>query len=139
MAQQKTTSSTVDDPRKLTTLLARVAELAQVHSVGSVIVGMAAPLGDLAATEFADFLSSALRVEDGIFRMTRERAVIHLADAEMEKGRTIFNRILEDFVEEFPSAKEPQIQVNYLEVVPGTEEVRTKDVLTKVFPPRMLH
>lgn len=137
--QSKTSGVSADDPRKLTTLLARVAELAHAHSVGSVIVGMAAPQGDLSATEFVDFLSSALRVEDGIFRMTRERAVIHLADADLDKGRSIFNRILEDFVEEFPSSKEPQIQVNFLEIAPGTAEIRTKDVLTEIFPPRMLH
>ncbi|MEO1914580.1 MAG: hypothetical protein ABGW98_12075, partial [Myxococcales bacterium] len=77
-------NSTVDDPRKLSSLIARVAELAQSHNISSVVVGMSSETGDRLFPEFVEFLRSALRVEDGIYRMTRERAVIHLADVDMD-------------------------------------------------------
>ncbi len=133
------TTTTVDDPRKLSALLVRASDLAQSHSVGSVIVGMAANQGDLMFPDFVEFLHSALRVEDGIFRMTRERAVVHLADVNLDGGQRIFNRLLDDFLEEYPATREPEFQIHFFEVLPDSENVTTKSVLTDIFPPRTLH
>jgi hypothetical protein len=128
-----------DDPRKLTALIARAADLAENHFVGSVMLGLVAEDGDPSFPEFADFLQAALRVEDGIFRMTRERVLLHLADLDAPRARVVFGRILDDFNDEFPAMDEPRFQVHYFEVKPGTKELRTKDVLTEIFPPRLLH
>ncbi len=135
----RTAGKTVDDPRKLSALILRIADLAQSHSVGSAVIGISAPQGDLMFPELVDFLRSALRVEDGIFHMTRERAIVHLADLDLHGGEAVFSRILDDFVEEFPAAKEPAFVINYLQVNPGIENLSTRDVLTEIFPPRLLH
>ena len=139
MIEETMSSSSIDDPRKLSALLARVADLSQTHDVGSVIVGMSAPNGDLMISEFVEFLRSALRVEDAIFRMTRERAIIHLADLAIDGGKAVFARLLEDFIEEFPAAKEPEFQIAFFEVPAGVENLKNKDVLTEIFPQRILH
>ena len=119
--------------------MARVAELSQTHDVGSVIVGMSAPAGDLMIPEFVEFLRSALRVEDAIFRMTRERAIVHLADLEIAGGKSVFGRLLEEFIEEFPSVNEPEFQIAFFDVRAGVEKLQSKDVLTEIFPQRLLH
>lgn len=139
MIEAAMSNSTVDDPRKLSALLVRIAELAQTHNVGSVVVGMASGTGNTLFPEFVEFLRSALRVEDGIYRMTRERAVIHLADLDLEGGQSVFNRLLDEFMEEFPAAKEPEFAINFHLVGAGTENVKSRDVLTEIFPSRMLH
>jgi GGDEF domain-containing protein len=139
MSENPMSQSTVDDPRKLTALLARIAELAESHNVNSVIVGMASETGDRLFPEFVEFLRSALRVEDGIYRMTRERAVIHLADLDMDGGQSVFNRLLDEFMEEFPAATEPRFEINFYLVPAGSESVQNKQVLTEIFPSRMLH
>ena len=139
MTQQTMSNSTVDDPRKLNSLIARVADLAQSHNINSVIVGMACETGDRLFPEFVEFLRSALRVEDGIYRMTRERAVIHLADLDMDGGQSVFNRLLDEFVEEFPAAKEPSFAINFILIPAGSENLQSKTVLTEIFPSRMLH
>ena len=128
-----------DDPRKLTALMARVADMAENHLVGSVVLGLVAEEGDPAFPEFTDFLQAALRVEDGIFRMTRERVLLHLADLDVQQARVVFGRILDDFHDEFPTMSEPEFDVHYFEVKAGTKELRSKDVLTEIFPPRLLH
>ena len=71
MVQSQMTGDRNDDPRKLTRMIARVSDLAESHSVSSVVVGIAAPEGDLLFPEYLNYLESALRVEDQIFRMTR--------------------------------------------------------------------
>jgi GGDEF domain-containing protein len=139
MIEENMSTSSIDDPRKLSALLARVAELAQTHEVGSVIIGMSAQSGDLMFPEFVEFLRSALRVEDAIFRMTRERAIIHLADLELAGGKSVFNRLLGDFIEEFPAAKEPEFAIEFFEVAAGVEKLKSRDVLTEIFPKRLLH
>jgi GGDEF domain-containing protein len=131
--------STVDDPRKLSALLARIAELAESHNVNSVVVGVSARAGDRLFPEFVEFLRSALRVEDGIYRMTRERAVVHLADLDMDGGQTVFNRLLDEFMEEFPAARDPEFEINFYLVAAGSENLQNKQVLTEIFPSRMLH
>ena len=128
-----------DDPRKLRDLLDRACDLATEHSVPSVLLGLAGAEGDLQFPDFVVFLQSALRVEDAIFRMTRERAVVHLADIERGAAQEILDRLLADFCEEFPSAQAPAFETRFYEVKPGASDLRLKDVLTAIFSPRALH
>lgn len=139
MIEERMPESTIDDPRKLSALLARIADLAEVHSVSSVVVGIACETGDLLFPEFVEFLRSALRVEDGIYRMTRERAVVHLADLDMDSGRSVFNRLLDEFLEEFPAAKEPSFEINSYPVEAGGEKLQNKQLLREIFPSRLIH
>ncbi len=139
MLEETASKSAIDDPRKLSSLLARVAELSKAHNVGSVMVGLSAPAGDRLFPEFVEFLRSALRVEDGIYRMTRERAVVHLADLDIEGGQSVITRLLEEFIEEFPMAKEPVFEIHYFRVPPGCDGIENKVLLQEIFPSRMLH
>jgi GGDEF domain-containing protein len=137
------TGSTNDDPRKLRSLIDRAADLARDHSVHSVMVGLAAPEGDLLFPEFVEFLRSALRVEDAIFRMTRERAVLHLADIDREQAREVLTRLVSDYSEEFPAQGAPDFQMRIYDVTPGiADDLSVKSVLKVVFagePSPLLH
>ena len=128
-----------DDPRRLRSLLDRACDLAREHAVPSVMLGLAAAEGDRSFPEFIEFLQSALRVEDAIFRMTRERAVIYLADLDRGRAGEVFDRLVSDFCEEFPSMTEPEFEARYFEVKAGADKVRVKDVLTEIFAPQTLH
>jgi hypothetical protein len=139
MVVQPMTTDSNDDPRKLSALIERVSDLAVAHSVSSVVVGMTADEGDLAFPEYVHFLESALRVEDGIFRMTRERAVLHLADVDPIRAEDVLERLTGDFCAEFPALRRPRFRLKFFEVKPGADRLRVKDVLTRIFPPRMLH
>ena len=133
------TGSLNDDPRKLTALIERVCDLAVAHSVPSVVAGLAAAEGDLVFPEYVSFLQAALRVEDGIFRMTRERAVVHLADVDAARASEVLERLTSDFCDEFPSMSRPAFELRLYEVKPDAGRIRVKDVLTEIFAPRMLH
>jgi len=128
-----------DDPRKLSALIARVCDLASAHEVPSVVAGLAAEEGDLVFPEYVNFLRSALRVEDGIFRMTRERAVVHLADVDPKRAEEVLERLAGDFCDEFPAMRRPSFQLRMIEVKPGAGEIRVKDVLTRIFAPLTIH
>ncbi|MFP6606121.1 MAG: hypothetical protein VCC19_06060 [Myxococcota bacterium] len=132
-------AQTNDDPRRLRSLLDRACELAREHAVPSVMLGLTGDQGDGSFPEFIVYLQSALRVEDAIFRMTRERAVIHLSDLDREQAQDVFQRLLSDFSDEFPSMTEPRFEVRYFDVKPGSENARVKDVLTEIFAPQRLH
>ena len=103
------------------------------------MLGLTAKQGDLNFPEFVAFLQSALRVEDAIFRMTRERAVIHLADLDLNGARDVFQRLSADFADEFPSMETPEFEVRFYEVKPGMSELRVRDLLTDLFAPQTLH
>ena len=105
----------------------------------SVVLGLAAREGDLTFPEFVSFLQSALRVEDAIFRMTRERAVIHLADLDSSGAHEVFDRLMADFSDEFPSMNALDFEVRYFEVKPGLSELRVRDVLTELFSSGTIH
>ena len=139
MFDEAVPSAMNDDPRKLSALIARVSELACEHEVASVVAGLAAEEGDLVFPEYVHFLQSALRVEDGIFRMTRERAVVHLADVDPAKAEEVLDRLAEDFCEEFPAMSRPTFKLRMMEVKPESGGVRVKDVLTHIFAPRTIH
>ena len=119
--------------------MTRVSDLARVHSVPSVMIGLAAVEGDLIFPEFVDFLQSALRVEDGVFRMTRERAVVHLADIDRGRAQDVLDRLIADFCGEFPATECPAFEARFFEVKPGSSRLRVRDVLTQIFSARTLH
>ena len=127
--------STNDDPRKLRSLLERATDLAKKHEVRSVVVGLVAPNGTLGFPEFIEFLRAALRVEDAIFRMTRERVVVHLADVDREGARAIIERLLNQFRSEVPTSHDVEFALSEFEIPPGTAEVSVRDALTTLFSP----
>jgi len=134
MLNESTTPESIyDDPRKLSGLLSHVCSLAQLHAVPSLVAGLAAPSGDRRFPDFIDFLQGALRVEDRVFRMTRERVVIHLADVDEAQGKDVLERLLGDFIQRFPATRDPVFETRFFEVKPGTEELRVKDVLITLF------
>jgi GGDEF domain-containing protein len=139
MVENSVTGQMNDDPRRLRALLARASDLAQAHSVTSVMIGLAAVEGDLIFPEFADFLQSALRVEDGIFRMTRERLVVHLADLDRGRAQDVVDRLIANFCDEYPATECPAFEARFFEVKPGSPGLRVRDVLTEIFSSRTLH
>jgi hypothetical protein len=122
-----------DDPRKLRTLLERASALASQHDVPSVMVGLIAGTGDLRFPDFVDYLQSSLRVEDGVFRMTRDRIVVHLADVEKSQATEVMERLLARFHDEFPQLTEARFTSHYVEIRPGEGEPTVKDVLPTLF------
>lgn len=127
------TATVNDDPRKLRTLLERASSLASEHQVKSVMVGLTSQRGDLRFPDFIDFLQSALRVEDGVFRMTRERVVLHLADVDRAQAIDVLDRLLARFHDEFPASTEATFDSHYVEILPGSGEPTVKDVLPTLF------
>lgn len=101
------------------------------------MVGLTAREGDLAFPDFVVYLQSALRVEDAIFRMTRERSVVHLADVDRLQAQEILDRLLGEFCSEFPSLSAPTIDLRFFDVKPGAEKPRVKDMLTEIFGPTL--
>ena len=124
-----------DDPRRLRELLERSCDLANQHILPSVVVGVAGAEGELLFPELIDYIESALRVEDAVFRMTRERAVLFVADVDRVRALEIVERLLSDFHERFPSARAPVVSLGFFEVAPGGERPALKDVLPAVFDP----
>lgn len=133
MLQTQMTRETNDDPRKLTQMIARVSQLAEAHAVRSVVVGVAAQQGDLLFPDYLAYLESALRVEDQIFRMTRERAVLYLSDVDATRAAEVLVRIFGEFCDEFPSTETPEFEQRMLEIKPGLGPLTVKEVLTAVF------
>jgi len=122
-----------DDPRKLHALLEKVVNLAANHRLTSVLVGMSGPEGDLVFPEVVDFVGSALRIDDAIFRMTRNRAVLFLADANRQRAEEIVMRLIDSFNEQFATAEDPPVGISYFEVAPGMQDVTLKKVLPRLF------
>ncbi len=124
------------DPRRLRDLLARSCELAERHTVPSIVIGLCAREGDLLIPEVIDFVESALRVEDAVFRMTRERAVLFLTDVDRDQAQRILTRVLADFRDRFPAASGPEIELGFYEVLPDSRSVGLKEVLPALFGER---
>jgi hypothetical protein len=122
-----------NDPRKLRELLGKASDLAREHAVGSVLVGMAAPEGDLQFPEIVNLVTCSLRVEDAIFRLTRERALVFLADVDRRQAGEIMDRVLTTFRNEFPARREPELELRYYDVPPGCPKLTVKQVLPAVF------
>src|SRR6516164_8823107 len=96
-----------DDPRRLRDVIARTQALASEHAIPSVVVGFAAREGDRLFPDFVAFVESELRVEDSIFRLTRERALLFLTDLDREQARSVVERLLAGFLREVPLAAAP--------------------------------
>ena len=130
-----TVQKNADDPLKLMAMLGRISELSSQHSVTSVVAGIYSETGNQLFPEFINFLESALRVEDAIFRMTRERAVVHLADIDKAAANEVLERIMLDFRAEFPTIDAAPFSIRLYEVESGTEELRAKVLLPALFAP----
>jgi len=123
-----------DDPRRIREHLHRSRRLAHEHNLPSVVVGVAGHESDRLAPEFLSYVESALRVEDAVFRLTRERAVLFLADVDQHKAREILDRLAREFAQRFPALDVPRVSLGFFEVAPGCAELHVKDVLPAVFP-----
>jgi hypothetical protein len=138
MAEVVPKRSSYDDPRRLRDLFGRARELATAHALRSVVVGLAGFEGDIEFPEIVDFVESALRVDDSLFRMTRERAVVLLTDVDEKGAAGIVERLLSDFRDNFPAATEPAVALGFYEVAPGDQFANAKRVLPQIFshPPQ---
>jgi hypothetical protein len=136
--EPRTDITSYDDPRRLRDLLARAADLAERHGLRSVLVGLSGFEGDVAFPEIVRFVESALRVDDSVFRMTRERVLLLLTVVDEKSAAAILTRTLEDFREHFPSSESPSVGLGYFEVAPGAKELTVKSILPALFasPPK---
>jgi hypothetical protein len=121
------------DPRRLRGMMERASDLARGHQVTSVFVGIAGREGDFLAPEFIDFVESALRMEDAIFRLIRERAVVLLADADRSQAEEIFERLRDDFTARFGSSTEFEVDLGYFQVDGHGGHATAKVVLPAIF------
>ncbi|MBW2713551.1 MAG: hypothetical protein JRC77_07345 [Deltaproteobacteria bacterium] len=127
-------SNSSDDPRKLRELLTRTQHTANEHDVTCVVVGVAGVEGDLLFPELVAFVESTLRIEDAIFRMTRERVVLFLADIDVKQSEAVLERIFSDFAQDFPASSMPVVDLAYYEIEPNDKGgARVKDVLPSIF------
>ena len=122
-----------DDPLRLREMLGRATSLATQHRVRSVVVGMAGREGDLLFPEVVDYLASALRMDDTVLRLTRERVVLMLTDVDRDAAEAIVQRLLAEFRERFATLSGPEVALGYFEVAPGTGHLTVKQVLPRVF------
>lgn len=125
--------SQLDDPRKLRDLIDRVSDLANQHALTSVIVGMTGGPSDLEFPAIVDFVESELRMEDAIFRMTRDRVVLFIADVNENGAREILERILIGFQERSSTIEAPVVGLRYFEVRPKALDLSVKQVLPTLF------
>lgn len=129
----QTTETSKRDPRRLRALMDRAFFLIREHQVGSAFIGVAGPEGDLLVPEFISYLESALRVEDGVFVLTRERAVLLLTDVTAESAQQVVERLREDFSSRFPSAHDLEVWIRYVEVSADSERPTAKVILPVLF------
>ncbi len=132
---QRTSSQ---DPRRLRELMARAETLARDHGLRSVVVGLSGFDGDLAFPGIVDYIESALRVDDSIFRMTRERVVLVLTDVDEKQAGAIVARLLDEYRERCPTVSEPAVGLGTFAVEPGVVDLSLKQVLPAIFasPPK---
>ena len=121
------------DPRRLRGMMDRASDLARGHQVTSVFVGIAGRDGDFLAPEFIDFVESALRMEDAIFRLIRERAVVMLADVDQGQAEGIFERLCSDFTARFAPSTEFEVELGYFQVDGLGGHATAKEVLPAIF------
>ena len=85
------------------------------------------------------FLESQLRVEDGIFVLTRERAVLLLADIELDQAKQVVERIRDDFRNRFPTAGDLPVSIRFHAVKTGGKQPTAKAILPKLFSTALHH
>ena len=122
-----------DLPESYRALMDRAFLLMREHKLGSVFIGIAGPEGDLLVPEFIAFLESQLRVEDGIFVLTRERAVLLLTDVDLEQAKQVVERIRDDFGNRFPTAGDLPVSIRFHAVRAGGKQPTAKAILPKLF------
>lgn len=122
-----------DDPLRLRSLLQRAGRLARHHALGSVVVGFAGAEDDLYFGELIDFIGSELRVEDGLFRMTPNRAVLVLCDLKEDSARGVIERLLEDFRSLYVGFAARQVRIGFYEIPGDARDVTVKQVLPTLF------
>ena len=125
-----------DDLQKLRGILGRATSLAREHALTSVMVGLAGPIGDPDFPEVVDFVESELRMEDAVFRLTRDRVVLFVADVSRADAEEIMERILLGYCERSSRTVDPQLTLRYFEVPAGTDQLTVKEVLPALFAPR---
>ena len=135
----QTSEAAKRDPRRLRSLMDRAFLLMREHQVGSVFIGIAGPEGDLLVPEFIAFLESALRVEDGVFVLTRERAVLLLTDVDLEQAQSVVSRIRDDFGNRFPTAGDLPVSIRFHAVKTGGKQPTAKVILPKLFSTALHH
>lgn len=124
-----------DDPRKLREMIQKAASLAANYELTSVMVGASGVEGDRLFSEMVDYIGSALRVDDVICRLTRERAVFLLADADRERAVEIIERLMNGFRSHFTPARDPHVDLAFFEVTPARSDITVRDVLPSLFDP----
>lgn len=124
------------DPRFLRAMIDRASLLLHEHDIPSVFVGIAGREGDLMAPEFIDYVESALRVEDGVFRILRERAVLMLADVDRDSAERIMQRLTQDFGARFAPRDAPRIDFGFAEVTHASPLSTAKEILPVLFEPQ---
>ena len=122
------------DPRHLRVLFERASQLSREHRLPSVFVGVAGPEGDLLVRDFLDFVEAELRVEDVVFRLLRERAVLWLADLDLAGANGVLTRLHDDFAARFPTTVGLRVEFGLHRVEPGSVPT-AKDVLPLLFGP----
>lgn len=122
-----------DDPRRLRELIYKASSFASDYHLTSVMVGMSGAEGDLLFPEMVDYVGSALRIDDGIFRLTRERAIFFLADTDRQGAEEIMERLLVGFREHFTPSQEQRVSFGYFEVTPEKGNLTVRDVLLALF------
>lgn len=116
-------------------LFDRATALAQRHEVTSVFVGIAGRDGDLLVPDFIAFVESELRVEDAVFRMLRERAVLLLTDVSQAQAQAVMDRLRASFVSRFAPSTVFEVSLRFHQVEAGRTVATAKDVLPRLFVP----
>jgi len=124
-----------DDLQKLRSILGRASSLARDHGLCSVMVGMAGSDSDPGFPDMVDFVESELRMEDAVFRLTRDRVVLFVADVRRAGAEEIMQRILLGYSERAAQVDDPRVRLRYFEVQPGSESLTVKEVLPALFAP----
>ena len=124
-----------DDPRKLREMIQKASSLAANYDLTSVMVGASGTPGDRLFSEMLDYIGSALRVDDVICRLTRERAVFLFADADRERAAEIIERLMNGFRSHFTPARDPHVDLAFFEVTPARPDITVRDVLPSLFEP----
>jgi hypothetical protein len=122
-----------DDPRMLREMIQKASNLAANYHLTSVMVGASGVEGDRLFSEMVDYIGSALRVDDVICRLTRERAVFLLADANQERAAEIIERLMNGFRSHFTPARDPHVDLAFFEVTPERPDLTVRDVLPTLF------
>jgi len=126
-----------DDLQKLREILGRAMVIVLEHGLPSVMVGASVPEGQPEFPEVVDFIESELRVEDAIFRLTRERVVLFIADCDARGAQDVMKRILIGYCERSSRLHCPSVTLSYFEVGPRTGALTVRDVLRALFVPEL--